>query len=138
MQPSGVLSYTDISQATYDQFRHLAKAQGFNITGNKDNAEWDRIGVRVEYDPGKEKLEFLVHEPIWITPGLMAGKLHDLVAQAERSTADNKAQLAEQNRVDAERKQAKAAEGNEKGHTHAVDTSQKNNGPDHNRTAAKK
>lgn len=138
MKPSGPLVYTNVSQSAFDQFKVIAKGHGLNIAGNKDNTEWDKIGVGVEFDPEKERLTFLVHNPHWLQPHVTSGALHEMVSESLRAVEDNRAQQDEQNRVDAHRNAKKAEEGREKGTTHAVDTSQKHNGPDHNRFPPRK
>jgi hypothetical protein len=74
-------TYTDVSKEDFDRFKQAAKARGMNISGNKDDVEFDGIGVHVEYKDDKT-LQFLVHEPHWLAPGVTLGALHTMVQNA--------------------------------------------------------
>jgi hypothetical protein len=74
-------TYTDVSKEDFDRFKQASKARGMNISGNKDDVEFDGIGVHVEYKDDKT-LQFLVHEPHWLAPGVTLGALHTMVQNA--------------------------------------------------------
>lgn len=84
MRPSEPTLYTDVTQEQFDRFRAQARARGLTIGGNKDNVTFDLIPIAVDYTPEAQTLRFTIHEPHWIPPGLTAGVLHTMVAEAMR------------------------------------------------------
>lgn len=92
MKMASPLKYTDVTEKQYEQFRLIAKGHGLNITGNKDTATYDSVGIQVLYDKDKQTLEFNAHEPFWMAPGTIAGHLHTLVAEAMADRSDQQPQ----------------------------------------------
>lgn len=87
MRPTDPTTYTDVSKENYDTFKQNAKTHGMNISGNRDDVEFDKIPVHIEYTPEEKKLQFTIAEPHWLAPGVTAAALHRIVSASVDTNA---------------------------------------------------
>lgn len=74
--------YTDVSREEYDRFKVAAKTKGMNISGDKDDVEFDHIPVHIEYHEDDKTLALTSTTPFWLSDAVVVGALHALVSNA--------------------------------------------------------
>lgn len=82
MQATDPTHYTDVSAEDFDRIKTTFRARGMAITGNKDDVEFDKIPVHIEYKAESKTLEVRAAVPHWLAEGVTLGALHKIIAQA--------------------------------------------------------